>query len=1068
MSEVLLHTRLRELEEELKVEREVRTKYEKDLAVLRLDIDDLDVQLYEAKSARDREIESSKRLKQELADLKHKMESHNAENEESFAFLKRKHQDTISEISVHMEALSKAKLKYEKDNKNFLHQIEELRNENECLARAKSHALATIRDLETKQAESQQRTDELIKQLNELSDFKGKISKEHSDNYRRTANMELELQQYTINNKRLTQELDDLKMQLENELLEKNTLENKLKNLQLDFDNTSSHLEEESEARLELQKQLTRIQEEFKSNRSNIEKECSLRIDEIEDARRRLNLRYMEIQEQLTEALSKYSNTEKARLRIQGQFESLSNDYEKAKKKAEDSVKHEKQLEKENEELKIKLNLANSDLDAAFNSSRHHASELSKYKHLSDQLTEQLDNVQKDKRKVSDEIEATSIQFQEIQGKFLDLERKYKLIESDRNQLQNELDDVKDQLQMELNRNLVLQSQMDKLKIDLEKKLADKEDEYDMHRTAHRRQLEALQAQLEENESRVKGESNTLKKKYQAEVEEAMTKYESAKKAKSDAETQQKKLQQANKELMDKLVEEQNMHDTSRDQLFSAEKRASTYRAELEESKALLERIEKVKKTLDLEYHDLEEKLNEVQASLNRAIAEKKKFEADAATASDELQEVKYELRTADEKIRNLNTALVKKEEELRHERELYSELESTKKSYEQQLRDVQARIDEADEIARREAKRINAKLETRLVQLEAELDLEKCKEQEFIKELRRLEKRNKDLIEQNSEEQARLLSLGDAYEKLQDKMRKYKGQIEGAEELAAENLSKYKKLQRELEDAEDRAENMAKQFIRAASVNRTAVVENYDSDYGESDSYSSFSKPYSYSKSSSTVALAASSHHHNDDYQETISGPKSTRSWKSKYKTLDIDDDDIVIQPRTNYSKYSSNIYSNLTYQIKSKAWRAENSAPSRTDRARSVFTLGGNSRNNHNDEFSNRDLPRSKPLNTRSSISRFHDDLNETTAYLNSLKQSRLNQNNNLNNNTNNNNNINSNKKFISNNNNNNIENFKTSKYKSQSPDLDDNDSKRSEIEMRLSLADENSVTPTPENLD
>jgi hypothetical protein len=123
---------------------------------------------------------------------------------------------------------------------------------------------------------------------------------------------------------------------------------------------------------------------------------------------------------------------------------------------------------------------------------------------------------------------------------------------------------------------------------------------------------------------------------------------------------------------MDKLVEEQNMHDSSRDQLFSAEKRASTYRAELEESKALLERvfyflfffyffnlktnefkikIEKVKKTLDLEYHDLEEKLNEVQASLNRAIAEKKKFEADAVAASDELQEVKYELRTADEKV---------------------------------------------------------------------------------------------------------------------------------------------------------------------------------------------------------------------------------------------------------------------------------------------------------------------------------------------------------------------------------------------------------------------------------
>lgn len=65
--------------------------------------------------------------------------------------------------------------------------------------------------------------------------------------------------------------------------------------------------------------------------------------------------------------------------------------------------------------------------------------------------------------------------------------------------------------------------------------------------------------------------------------------------------------------------------------------------------------------------------------------------------------------------IRSLNTALIKKEDELRHEKELFAELEATKKSYEQQLRDLQSRIDETDEIARREAKRISAKLETRV-----------------------------------------------------------------------------------------------------------------------------------------------------------------------------------------------------------------------------------------------------------------------------------------------------------------------------------------------------------------
>lgn len=52
-----------------------------------------------------------------------------------------------------------------------------------------------------------------------------------------------------------------------------------------------------------------------------------------------------------------------------------------------------------------------------------------------------------------------------------------------------------------------------------------------------------------------------------------------------------------------------------------------------------------------MEYHDLEDKLNQVQSACNRALAERKKFETDAITASDELHEVKFELRGADEKV---------------------------------------------------------------------------------------------------------------------------------------------------------------------------------------------------------------------------------------------------------------------------------------------------------------------------------------------------------------------------------------------------------------------------------
>lgn len=66
-------------------------------------------------------------------------------------------------------------------------------------------------------------------------------------------------------------------------------------------------------------------------------------------------------------------------------------------------------------------------------------------------------------------------------------------------------------------------------------------------------------------------------------------------------------------------------------------------------------------------------------------------------------------------------------------------------------------------------------------MQLETETDLLKTREQDLLKEVRRLEQRNKQLLDQVGEEQAKLISLTEAYDKTQDKMKRYKGQIEGA-----------------------------------------------------------------------------------------------------------------------------------------------------------------------------------------------------------------------------------------------------------------------------------------------
>jgi len=63
---------------------------------------------------------------------------------------------------------------------------------------------------------------------------------------------------------------------------------------------------------------------------------------------------------------------------------------------------------------------------------------------------------------------------------------------------------------------------------------------------------------------------------------------------------------------------------------------------------------------LENEFHELEEKLNELQTTYNKSITERKKFEADAISASDELHETKFELKNADDKVnRNQNRTFI-------------------------------------------------------------------------------------------------------------------------------------------------------------------------------------------------------------------------------------------------------------------------------------------------------------------------------------------------------------------------------------------------------------------------
>merc|ERR1712083_559043 len=111
------------------------------------------------------------------------------------------------------------------------------------------------------------------------------------------------------------------------------------------------------------------------------------------------------------------------------------------------------------------------------------------------------------------------------------------------------------------------------------------------------------------------------------------------------------------------------------------------------------------------------------------------------------------------------------------------------------QYKDLQMKLEEAEGMAVKSAKRAYSKLENRIHDLEVQFDDEARKHSDAQKSLRKAERRINELTFQGEEDKKNHERMQDLVDKLQLKVKTYKRQIEEAEEIAALNLAKSRKL---------------------------------------------------------------------------------------------------------------------------------------------------------------------------------------------------------------------------------------------------------------------------------
>ncbi|GFQ86252.1 myosin heavy chain, muscle [Trichonephila clavata] len=818
-----LQARIEELEEELEAERQARAKAEKQRADLAREIEELSERLEEAGGATSAQVELNKRREAEMSKLRRDLEEANLQHEQVMSNLRKKHNDIIAELSEQLDQLNKHKARLEKEKSQMKGELDDLRSSVDHVNKEKANAEKQAKQMEMQLMELQGKLDESNRSLGDFDAAKKKLTVENADLLRQLEEAENQVSQLTKLKNSLSMQLDEAKRTADEESRERAAVTGKFRNVEHDLDTLREQLEEEQEAKADLQRQLSKANAEVQLWRNKYESEGLARLEELEDSKRKLQAKLQEADETIEQLNQRCSSLEKTKTRLQGELEDMSIEVEKANSLANALEKKQKSFDKIVAEWKQRVDDLAAELDGSQRECRNYSTEVFKLRTQYEESQEQFESVKRENKNLQDEIKDLMDQLGEGGRSVHELEKLRKRLEMEKEELQAALEEAEAALEQEENKVLRAQLELSQIRQEIDRRLQEKEEEFENTRKNHQRAIDSMQASLEA-EARGKAEALRLKKKLESDINELEIALDHANKANAEAQKNLKKYQVNLKEVQAALEEETRARDELREQYAMSERHCNALHGELEESRQLLEQSDRARRSAESELNEAREQLNELTANNASLSMAKRKLEGEMQALHADLDEMLNEAKNSEEKAKKAMVDAARLADELRSEQEHAMQQEKMRKALEQQMKDLQVRLDEAEAAALKGGKKIIQKLEQKVRELENELDNEQRKHSEASKNYRKAERRLKEIQFQMEEDRKNHERMQDLVDKLQQKIKTYKRQIEEAEEIAALNLAKYRKVQQELEDAEERADMSENALAKLRAKNRSSV----------------------------------------------------------------------------------------------------------------------------------------------------------------------------------------------------------------------------------------------------
>uniref|UniRef100_A0A0P4W6V9 Myosin motor domain-containing protein n=1 Tax=Scylla olivacea TaxID=85551 RepID=A0A0P4W6V9_SCYOL len=794
-----VESQLNELQEDLEAERNQRAKAEKQKRDLNEELEALKNELLDSLDTTAAQQELRSKREEELASLKKSLEDDQALHEHQIAELRQKHSHAIENLNVEIDqlkkmkgGLDKAKNQLEAENADLANELRNVTSSKQESEKKRKQCEAIISDLQVKIAESersrtdyQERLTRLEQELNAAN-----IAMEEADSRAVSANSQL---------KNLESHLQETQGLLEEETRQKLNLNSRVRALEQEKDHLQEALEEEEGFKRNFEKQVATLQVQLSEAKKKADEESG-NAQQLEETRKRQMKELEELRARLAELESANEKLEKSKRKLQAELEDVQVDIDTNRAKVVELEKKQRNFDKQLNEEKSNYERCQQEKENAEREAREKETRILSLNRTLEEYMERIDDLETGKKRLQIELDDLVSTRGTADKNVHELEKAKRALESQLTEQKTQIEELEDELQLTEDAKLRLEVNMQAMKAQFERDLNAREEQGEEKRRGLLKQLRELEAELEE-ERKQRTAAVTARKKLEGDLKDMEGQLEMNSKIKDDAVKQLKRAGAQVKEYQREAEESRLAREETAAQYKDLERKIKVMETELLQYQEDLASAERARKNAEAERDELQEELSQYTSKVTISADEKKRLEARISTLEEELEEEQSNVEVLMDKMRKNQLAMEQLQTDYNTEKSSVVKLEGQRSMLERQNKELKAKLAELESEIRSKTKSTIAALETKVSNLEEQLEVEARDRLAQAKANRKLEKKLKELVMQVEDERRHADQYKEQLDKSNARVKQLKRTMEETEDELSKEKMQRRKIQREVED---------------------------------------------------------------------------------------------------------------------------------------------------------------------------------------------------------------------------------------------------------------------------